>query len=410
MKKIWICTILCIGIVLGLAVAALAAPAAPKITLQPQTTYYPEYSVASYTVKASGTNLTATWYLEWEGKQYNLSDNTNGMEPWEGYAGENYGGHQDGNSFTWFFSGIEAELNGGYIWCVIEDGHYDVKSQKAMICVGDYATNPTILEIPNEITVNQGQEAQIRCVAKSNDGSQLSFLWYETATGNLQDIQAVNRGTEDSDFMFCDTSTPGTRNYICMVRTTNGGMAYSSAVTVTVNAKQSAPAPTIQTKSLPDGTVGQPYSAQIKCSDPNAEIYEYYNPGKANDFGKTGLKLTKDGKITGTPKTAGSFTFCVCAAGQGGEEYQVYTLTVKEVPPSTQPQTTVPVMATEPTETIPESMPEETTEPTAAPTEEITPMDDGGDEGISPLLIVLIALSAAGASAFVTILILKKKS
>ena len=45
----------------ALAVPAAAAPEGPQITLQPQNYQYPEYSVAMYTVKATGTNLRATW-------------------------------------------------------------------------------------------------------------------------------------------------------------------------------------------------------------------------------------------------------------------------------------------------------------------------------------------------------------
>ena len=89
----------------ALAVPAAAAPEGPQITLQPQNYQYPEYSVAMYTVKATGTNLRATWYLEFEGTTYNISDYTNGIEPWEYYAGESYGPVQDGNTFICFFSG-----------------------------------------------------------------------------------------------------------------------------------------------------------------------------------------------------------------------------------------------------------------------------------------------------------------
>lgn len=53
-----------------LTIPAMAASKEPVITLQPQSPNYPEYSVAIYTVKAEGTNLQATWYMEWLGKTY----------------------------------------------------------------------------------------------------------------------------------------------------------------------------------------------------------------------------------------------------------------------------------------------------------------------------------------------------
>ena len=234
MKK-WIWLIMILLLCGVLAIPALAAPEGPVITMQPQSPNYPEYSVATYTVKATGTNLTATWYIEYEGKTYNASQIGGEMQPWEAYAGETYGATQpDANTFCFVFSGIGSELSGAEIWCELEDGHYDIVSQVGHITVGDYGTPPEILDIPASVTVKQGEQAEIRCVAKSGDGSQLNFLWYETGTGKFQDMQAINRGEETGDYMFLDTSAPGTCYYVCGITTTGGGMAYSSMVEVTV--------------------------------------------------------------------------------------------------------------------------------------------------------------------------------
>lgn len=222
-----------------LTIPATAASEEPVITLQPQSPNYPEYSVAVYTVKAEGTNLKATWYMEWLGKTYTISDVGGAMQDWEPYAGESYGARKlDDNTFAFVFEGIEYDLDGAYIWCVIEDGHYSVTSQKNRISVGNENMPPEIVSIPSEMTVEQGDLAEIRCVAKTTDGSQLSFLWYETDTGKREDIRAVNRGTETADYLICETDNVGTRNYICLVTSANGGMTYSSVVTVTVTEKQ----------------------------------------------------------------------------------------------------------------------------------------------------------------------------
>ncbi|MBQ7415752.1 MAG: hypothetical protein IJW14_01785 [Oscillospiraceae bacterium] len=234
-----VCLLLAVLMSCLLAMPAMAAPEGPVITLQPQSPNYPHYSVAIYTVKAEGTNLQATWYMEWLGKTYTISDIGGAMEEWEAFAGESYGARKvDDNTFIFVFEGIERDLDGGYIWCVIEDGHYAVTSQKSRICVGSEKMPPEIVSIPTELTVEQSAEAEIRCVAKSLDDSELSFLWYETDTGRLGDIRAVNRGTETADYLLCDTSEVGTRNYICMVESANGGMTYSSVVSVTVTEKQ----------------------------------------------------------------------------------------------------------------------------------------------------------------------------
>lgn len=234
MKKL--CSmILCLLLVGTMALPVLAASDAPEITLQPQSPNWPEYSTALYTVKATGKNLSATWYLKWEGKTYNLSDFTNGFEPWEAYAGESYGPVQDdSNTFSCYFGGIEEELNGAEIWCVIEDGHYDVTSQKATVTVSGQAQPPQILAFPTDFTVFRGDLTELRCSATSNDGSQLTWLWYETATGKLQDIQAICDGPQYSDTWAVSSEQLGTRYYVCCVETDRGGRAYSNVVGVTV--------------------------------------------------------------------------------------------------------------------------------------------------------------------------------
>ena len=232
MKKIFF-VFVCLLLLCSLALPAFAAGEAPKILLQPQNYHYSEYSTAIYTVKATGSNLSATWYLEYEGKTYDISDMTNGIEPWEGYAGETYGPNEpEKGVFTYFFGGIGAELSGAEIWCVIEDGHYDVTSTRAIITVQGEKTPPTILEMPVRLDVRQGEEAELRCVANSVSDAQLSFQWYETSTGKLQDLQAME--DETGDFLFCSTEKIGTRYFVCCVTAEDGGMAYSSIVPVTV--------------------------------------------------------------------------------------------------------------------------------------------------------------------------------
>ena len=233
------CLMLLVLMCCMLTIPVMAASKEPVITLQPQSPNYPEYSVAIYTVKAEGTNLQATWYMEWLGKTYTISDIGGAMQDWEPYAGESYGARKlDDNTFAFIFEGIEYDLDGAYIWCVIEDGHYSVTSQKNRISVGNGKMPPEIVSIPTELTVEQGDLAEIRCVAKTTDGSELSFLWYETDTGKREDIRAVNRGTETTDYLICDTNNVGTRNYVCLVESANGGMTYSSVVAVTVMEKQ----------------------------------------------------------------------------------------------------------------------------------------------------------------------------
>ena len=417
MKKV--ISLLLIVLLCGmLTVPALAAPEGPVITMQPQSHYYSEYSVAIYTVKATGTNLSAYWYIEWEGKTYNASQIGGAMQPWEAYAGESYGAKKlDNNTFCFIFEGIEEELSGAEIWCEIEDGHYSVPSQVAHIVVGNYGSPPEILDIPASITVQQGEEAEIRCIAKSTDGSQLNFLWYETGTGKYEDMQAIDRGAETGDYMFCDTRTLGTRYYVCGITTSSGGMAYSSMVEVNVVAEETtAAAPKIQTETLPNAVVGTQYSVQLKCTDPDAEFFPYYNPGTQNDLEEgSWLGLSIDGWLMGTPTKAGTYSFSICAMGAGGEDYATYTLTVVEADSQ---ETTKPTTDTQTTETTTESKIDTTptTEPTTTeskidttPTTEPTTPAQSPTTEISWWVLVLVGLGAAGIGVGVAVILIKKK-
>ena len=226
-----ICSFFCI--------TAFAASDAPVITLDPQRPTYPEHSVAIYTVKAEGKNLQAFWYMSWEGSVYELSKASgSAQQPWESYAGESYGPRKlDDKTFAYIFEGIGKELNGAYLWCTVEDGHNSVTSQQVQIFVGGEKSPPEITAFPTELNVEQDDLAEIRCVAKSVDGSQLSFTWYETDSGNIEDIRAVNRGTETNDTLVIDTKTTSSKYYICKVESANGGITYSSTVKVLVAAK-----------------------------------------------------------------------------------------------------------------------------------------------------------------------------
>ncbi len=231
------------AIILVLFISAIVIPAhaagQPTVTLQPQSPNYPEYSCAVYSVKAEGSNLSATWYLEYNGKTYNTSKTVEGIQPWEAYAGETYGATRDKNTFYFSFNGIEKELDGARLYCVIEDGHYDVKSSVAQVSVvAESEGMPPEITVPASVTAKKGESAEIRCIAKAPDGEQLTYHWYETSTGKLSDIKALPDESEYSDYITCDTGRVGTRYYVCMVKASGGGATYSSVVPVIVTDKK----------------------------------------------------------------------------------------------------------------------------------------------------------------------------
>ena len=292
MKKLTAFAI-CALLVIALCLPAMAASEEPVIILQPQSATYPKYSIATYTVKVTGTNLTATWYLEWEGKTYNLSKTGGGMAAWEVYAGETYGAiREDSNTFSFFFGGIEEELDGGQIWCVIEDGHYDVVSDRAVIRVSGYADPPVIQDFPIDMTVFRGDPVQLRCVAAAPGDSQLTWTWYETDTGKIQDIRAICDGPQYSDTWQVSSERTGTRYYVCMVETTDGGTAYSNVVAVTVLDRKPEPEYPPET-TAPPATAAPPETTlpKVHAATPDQPVPDETVPATVNEEGLPGWAL-----------------------------------------------------------------------------------------------------------------------
>ena len=86
--------------------------------------------------------------------------------------------------------------------------------------------------------------------------------------------------------------------------------------------------PAITTESLPDGTVGQPYTATLEATGNN--ITWILNSGTL----PAGLTLNSDGTITGTPSAEGSSTFTVKAENSAGIIEKTFTLNIKAAPVS----------------------------------------------------------------------------
>ncbi len=183
--------------------------------------------------------------------------------------------------------------------------------------------------------------------------------------------------------------------------------------------------PAITLKSLPTAYVGEKYSVKIDCGDPNADFWEYYNPGKPNDLRKTGLIITDRGVLEGIPTKAGSYTFTICAGNDNGEDYATYTLVVKEAsektPDETESETTAPDETEVPTDapvTPPDSSDSNITTGTITEKPDTTDTNSGSDaldiSGFDLIwLVVIVAIVVAAmltaGTVVVIILIVKKK-
>ena len=87
-------------------------------------------------------------------------------------------------------------------------------------------------------------------------------------------------------------------------------------------------APTITTESLPEGTVGTAYNQTLTATGDVPITWSLASESALPE----GLNLSEDGKITGTPTTAGASTFTVTATNDSGSDSKEYTLTIDPKP------------------------------------------------------------------------------
>ena len=230
-------------LMITLLAAAMLVPVSaaekPVITLQPQNYVYPEFASALWSVGATGENLSYDWYIVYNGTAYRTADAFAENHPWlNGVTGAGYGSNEAGDTF--FIEGIGSALDGALIYCVVSNEAGSVTSESAYISVNGKKSPPR-LKVPALVTVEQETVVKLLCEAEAAEGDSVSsYAWFETPTGQLKDIVAIGSSggqPEEDPVLVCDTSTPGTRYYVCYVMTKLGGMAYSSVIPVTVTEK-----------------------------------------------------------------------------------------------------------------------------------------------------------------------------
>jgi hypothetical protein len=116
------------------------------------------------------------------------------------------------------------------------------------------------------------------------------------------------------------TGTPtaaGTFNFTIQVVDAAKATATQS-FTITITA-----ALTITTATLPNGTVGTPYSQTLTAANVSGTLTWSVSTGLP-----TGLALSSAGSLSGTPTAPGTFTFTVTVTGGGQTATQTFTITI----------------------------------------------------------------------------------
>jgi hypothetical protein len=185
---------------------------------------------------------------------------------------------------------------------------------------------------------SQGSAYSTTLTASAGCGA-LSATPWSIPSGSLPGGVAIN----NSGMITGTPTVTGTFNFTVSVTGSLGSGTQSYSLTVgpsqSGTCQLSPPAtPTAAPYALPDGLVGQIYSAQLSWSagcgtltPPNDFVLG------AGDTLPTGLKLYSDGGIRGTPSSAttGAATpFTVTVTGSLGSGSQKYTITIISAPPA----------------------------------------------------------------------------
>ena len=246
--------LLMITLLAAAMIVPVSAAEKPVITLQPQNYVYPEFASALWSVRATGENLSYDWYIVYNGTAYRTADAFAENHPWlNGVTGSGYGSNEAGDTF--FIEGIGSALDGALIYCVVSNEAGSVTSASAYISVSG-KKSPPWLNVPASVTVEQETVLKLFCEAEAAEGDSVSsYAWFETPTGQLKDIVAMGSygdQPEEDPVLVCDTSTPGTRYYVCYVMTKLGGCAYTSVIPVTVTEKTVVTQPPSESSDVTD--------------------------------------------------------------------------------------------------------------------------------------------------------------
>ena len=168
-----------------------------------------------------------------------------------------------------------------------------------------------------------------------NNGEDYVFVWATDAYGSYDQCK-IQRYVSDSETINqADLiSSPATIEWWEGARDTtqrfrlwilyNGKDYYSNDFTVTWTDSVTPTAPTITTSSLPGGKVGKEYNQTLEATGDTPITWEVVGGSSL----PAGLTLAADGKISGTPTTAGDYTFSVKATNGAGDATQSYTVTI----------------------------------------------------------------------------------
>ena len=174
----------------------------PVITKQPANQTVAAGSKATFTVTASGTNLTYQWQANKTGTWSNCTST--------GY-----------NKATFSFT-TKASYNGWQYRCVVKNAGGSVTSNAAKLTVG--TAGPTITKQPAAQTVAAGSKATF---TMSASGTNLTYQWQVNKTGTWSNCTST--GYNKATFSFTAKANYNGWQYRCVVTDSTGSVTSSAA-------------------------------------------------------------------------------------------------------------------------------------------------------------------------------------
>ena len=188
-------------------------------------------------------------------------------------------------------------------------------------------------------TVTAGSISGSLSVAASvSTGATPAYLWYSNTTPS--NSGGTSTGVTGATFTIPTGLAAGTYYYYCVASSPGAPNMASSVAVVTVNAAVIAPVITVPlTGALTGGTVGLGYSATLAASG-TAPITWAVTSGAL----PPGLTLnTATGAISGTPTTAGPYSFSITASNGAGSDTAAFSIQILPTAAG-QPATAVPTL------------------------------------------------------------------
>lgn len=167
---------------------------------------------------------------------------------------------------------------------------------------GDTGTVYGDVTLDESLTINEGETLTIPQGSTLDTNGKLT---------NTSTITVQNGGTITDADTIANTGTINVENGGNLSGTPTGGTVVH--------------APGITTESLPNGTVGTPYTANLEATGDSIEWSATGLPAELQINAATGV-------ISGTPATAGESTVIVTATNSAGEASKEYALAIEAVP------------------------------------------------------------------------------